>query len=399
MLNVREPLIVDDSLTRYEYHTVVPYSSTSYNNNDEIRIPLHQQDVLTLPSESRLYVEGTLSCDPTKTIPANEGLSSNAVPFLFSELRYELNGIEIDRVRNPGMTSLLKGLVSFTSTEQDRLKNTSWSIQNSNNKDFSFCVPLKNLLGFAEDYCKVLINVKQELILLRSRTNTDALVDSAGNLDLAINIKHIHWQIPFISVCDQNRLQILKVLQSNTPLKIPFRTWQLYEYPNLPTNTNVISWPVRLASSSEKPRFIILGLQEDRDSLKKSKAKFDSCNVRNIRLHVGSETFPYSPLQVNFSKNNFSVLYENFINFRKQYYQGSDASMLPAIGPDVFSSSYPLWVIDCSRQSEVVKTGGVDIRLDIDASKNFAANTSAYCLILNDSLIEYVPFSGIVRNL
>lgn len=60
ILNVEESILDDESITRYEFHTLLPYSSTSVNNNDEIRIPLHQQDILTLPCESRIYIEGTL---------------------------------------------------------------------------------------------------------------------------------------------------------------------------------------------------------------------------------------------------------------------------------------------------------------------------------------------------
>jgi len=34
---------------------------------------------------------------------------------------------------------------------------------------FNFSVPLKNLLGFAEDYKKVLLNCKHELVLMLTK--------------------------------------------------------------------------------------------------------------------------------------------------------------------------------------------------------------------------------------
>ena len=47
----------DDSIVGLAYHTHLPYTSTTYNSNDEIRIPINQQDVYTLPCESYLHIK------------------------------------------------------------------------------------------------------------------------------------------------------------------------------------------------------------------------------------------------------------------------------------------------------------------------------------------------------
>jgi len=39
-------------------------------------------------------------------------LGNNCVAFIFDEIRYELNGVEIDRNRNVGITSTLKNYVT-----------------------------------------------------------------------------------------------------------------------------------------------------------------------------------------------------------------------------------------------------------------------------------------------
>lgn len=398
ILNVQEPLVVDESLTRYEYHSILPYSSVSLGNNDEIRIPIHQQDVLTLPCESRLYIEGTMAVAEGRALGENEGLVDYAMGHLFSEISYEMNGIIVDRCRNPGITGVLKGVVSFSEVDKNNLPNSSGIVEEHNFMDFNFCVPLKMLLGFAEDYKKVLVNVKQELVLLRSRSNNNALLDSTGDKRLTLTLNTIQWQVPFVSVSDSNRLHFLKLLQQNIPIQVGFRTWQLYEYPNLPSNSTSVTWPVRMASATERPRFVIVAFQTNRtDVITRDASKFDRANVRSVRLHVGSESYPYTPLQTNFAKRQFATLYENYSSFRKQYYHEETAASL--LTPLEFFDSYPIWVIDCSRQNEVVKTGSVDIRVAIDASENFPAQTTAYCLIFSDSLIEYVPFTGIVRQL
>lgn len=399
ILNLTAPLLEDESLTRYEYHNVIPYSSNVFNPNDEIRIVLQQQDIITLPSQSRLYIEGTLK--KTENLPFNieDGLDDNAMSHLFSEIRFELNGIVIDRVRNPGITSLLKGLVSFTTKDEANLENSSFKIQDKQNENFCFCIPLKMILGFAEDYRKVLFNVKQELILVHARSENNAILDTAGNKQITLSLNTVQWQVPFVSVNDQYRLNFLNLIQKNIPIEISFRTWKLYEYPNLSEATSSISWPVKLTSSQEKPRFVIVGFQTERkDNIRKSSSAFDHCNIRQMRLFIGSECYPYVPLTADFSKNQTAVLYENFINFNKNYYHDRVDDSSPTISREKFIDKYPIWVIDCSRQNEIVKSGSVDIRLDIDAKENFPANTNAYCLIISDSLVEYVPFTGIVRQ-
>lgn len=401
ILNLLEPVVEDDSISRFEYHNVLPYSSTSLNNNDEIRIPLHQQDVLTLPSESRIFLQGTLEKAATATYGANDGLCNNAMAHLFSEIRYELNGIVIDRVRNPGITSLLKGIPSFNNQEIIRLSNSSFRIEDKTAKEFTYCLPLKLLLGFAEDYKKVLLNVKQELVLIRSRTNNNSLIDGTGTLKMELSLKTIQWQVPFVNVNDTYRLQMITLLQKNIPIHISFRGWETYEYPSIPSTTSSINWPIRMTSNQEKPRFVIIGFQAARSEvLKADSSVFDHCDVRNIRLFIGCESYPYTPLDAKFTQKQIATLYENFVSFRKQYYALNDFEIgQTSLTTAEFLSKYPIWVIDCSRQSEVVKGGAVDVRVEIDALKNFPENTSAYCVVINDRLIEYVPFSGIVRQL
>ena len=45
------------SYTHLDVYKRQPYASTRYGNNDEIRIPIQQQDIFTLPAESFLYIE------------------------------------------------------------------------------------------------------------------------------------------------------------------------------------------------------------------------------------------------------------------------------------------------------------------------------------------------------
>ncbi|XP_011873689.1 PREDICTED: uncharacterized protein LOC105565256, partial [Vollenhovia emeryi] len=154
ILNINEEPIFDERIVKIETHSYNPFANTTFGHSDEIRIPIQQQDLYTLPHESFLYIEGKLT-----TANQIEGsdvvLGNNCVAFMFDEIRYELDGVEIDRARNVGITSTLKTYVSSSFDKIMSLKNAGWDVSNNGTGDFNFCVPLSMLLGFCEDYQRV----------------------------------------------------------------------------------------------------------------------------------------------------------------------------------------------------------------------------------------------------
>jgi len=85
-----------------------------------------------------------------------------------------------------------------------------------------------------------------------------------------------------------------------------------------------------------------------------------------------------------------------YAHFRKAYY-GYDCyeTLLTVI---TFLTNGPFVVIDCSRQNESIKSTTVDVRIEFDC-KDVPANTTAYCLILHDRVVEYCPLSNVVRKI
>lgn len=304
-----------------------------------------------------------------------------------------------DRLRNPGVSTQLKFKPLHTDDDEVRLSNSSIVRPHSRTSEtFNFTIPLKDIFGFCEDYKKVMINVKQEIVLVRSQTDTNAYEDIDGDKGISVKLTSVQWHIPFVTVNDSARLFFLNVLQKSIPLRMAYRTQHLYEYPNVPHATDTFTWPVRLSTMTEKPRFVIVAFQTKRhDQLKANASEFDNCNVKRIRLDLGTETYPYTPLDINWTTKKISVLYDNFMSLRKSYY-GTDTTSC-AVTAATYLAKYPFWVFDCSRQSETVTQGAVDVRLEIQASANFPASTTAFCLIISDCLVEYIPYSGLVRQI
>nr|CAH7767386.1 unnamed protein product [Callosobruchus chinensis] len=201
ILNIGEHIITDNSIVSCELHSHPPYANTTFNKADEILIPIQTQDIYTLPSKSYLYIEGKL-VDTTLKPSVTLQLCNNFLAHLFDEVRYEVAGVVVDRVRNPGITSTLKGLVSFTNNECDRYHHAGWNhLEDLKLTDtqgfFSVNVPLKYLMGFFEDFTKILVNIRQELVLLRSSTDLNAYTTTKQEEKGQIELHRVLWKIPY----------------------------------------------------------------------------------------------------------------------------------------------------------------------------------------------------------
>jgi len=82
---------------------------------------------------------------------------------MFDEIRYELNDVEIDRNRNVRIISTIKNYVLMMYDKALIAVNAEWNIR-SDTKEGYFC---GSLLGFCEDYKRVVVNARHELILIR----------------------------------------------------------------------------------------------------------------------------------------------------------------------------------------------------------------------------------------
>lgn len=391
IINVLQKPRIDSSIIKKEYHSYTSYLQ-SFKNNDEIRIAIQNQDLYVLPNESLLYIEGLATKEDGNAF-ASLNLLNNCMAHLFDEIRYELNGVEIDRTRHLGIATEFKNYVSLSKSESDNLLNAGWSPLSTDdlklaNGYFNFCVPLKLLLGFAEDFNKIIVNSKHELILLRSKDDKQVLKSIISTDKVKLSILNITWKVPHVQLADTYKLQMLKTINSRRPLNIAFRSWDMYYYPSLPQSTTVL-WNVKLANENERPRFILLGFRNNYN-------KFQHCDLTDIKVHLNSDTYPYDDLNLHFDRNRFALLYEMYFKFQQSYYSRDPQ---PLLTPENFKTIAPIIVIDVTHQNESVKTGPIDIRIELKTLTNVPANTSAYCLIIHDKMFEYIPLTNEIRKL
>ncbi|XP_044588827.1 uncharacterized protein LOC123268009 [Cotesia glomerata] len=277
ILNIQRPIIFDDSIAHCEVHAHQPYASSTLNNNDEVRITIQNQNLCILPSKSVLHITGKFTKNDNTAVADTTKFVNMGIAHMIKEFRLMINGVEMDRNNNVGITSLMKGYLSISPNQLSTLENAGWLMDNEvkftdNAGNFDFIIPLNILSGFAEDYLKVLMNVQLEIILTISNT-------------------------------DKEKIQILNYIASDPAIPISFRTWELYKYPLLPATSKHI-WAVKTSTQLEKPRYVVLGFQTARkNDARKDASKFDHCNLRNIKLFLNSQSYPYGDLNLDIPHN------------------------------------------------------------------------------------------------
>ena len=86
-------------------------------------------------------------------------------------------------------------LVHLVIVSSDRtVWNADWDAQTTAGY-FNFCVSLYVLLGFCEDYKRVVINARHELILIRARNDNNCLTGDPA-VEPTLELFKVQWRMP-----------------------------------------------------------------------------------------------------------------------------------------------------------------------------------------------------------
>lgn len=399
ILNVRENITFDDSIHRIENHVYKPYGQSVFGYNDSVSIVIQNENSYLLPSESRIFIEGKLT-NSEKKKPTDIDLNKNCMLFLFSELQYRINNEVIDHVRNPGITTLLKGIASFTPDHSNTLLNAGWgSTENLKNLvddkgHFNFCVPLKLIFGFCEDYKKIILNARHELVLIRNRNDVSSLISNKPGTEAQIVLEKIWWEMPHVHVSDKMQIPLWNILKNDMSLRLAFRHWDLVE--SVAPEINFWSWQIKFTTSLETARYVILGFQIDRNKYEKDSSSFDLIDITNLKVYLNSTRFPEEKFLCDFETKTLAQAYDLYSRFQTSYYMHHGLSK-PLLSPIEFHKN-PIFVIDCSHQNESLKSSIIDMKIEIETKKPFKSNTLAYCLVIHDVIIDMNPTTNHVMK-
>lgn len=411
VLNVTGEPFNDTTIQKYEFHNYQPYVPGNVGYNDEIRIAIQDLDAYTLPCNSYLEIVGKLRQSDGKKVTKLKFIN-NAIAFLFRELRYELNGIVIDSVRNVGLASTMKNYVSLNRNESVAMENAGWFLDvekktgNSTTREsilvdaegnFNICYPLRQLSGYFEDFQRIIVNVKQELVIIRSSNDKDAVIAVDDTEEPKVELSKVTWCVPHVTPSLTEQVRINTIIAQGMDLPIKFRSWELVEYPSVPETTRH-TWSVKTSNKVETPRHVLVAFQDSkRGTLTKDMSTFDHCTLRNIKVFLNTERFPYTDLNIDFTTNNYAKLYEMYSNFRESYYHLKHNE--PILSPVQFANTAPIVHIDCSRQREILQPGAILLRIEWETKDAMKSGVSAYALILHEKEFSYNPLTKIVQQL
>lgn len=398
--DIYQRLTNDDSIIRVDSRTYLPFIK-SFENNDTIEIAINRPDVWLLMYESAVIIKGTLE----KTNGAGTvQLVNNAGAFLFDSISYELSGVEMDSVREPGIVTSVRSFLCYEPNENREMGIAGWTYPNQPvlNADgsFYFRIPLKHLLNIFNDY-QMAICGKQLIRFVRARNDNNAMKISAGvgegvgTTKGKITIHSIELRVKHVYPNDVLKMELLESIKIDRPLLIAFRRWELSLLPSLTVGSTKEIWNVKTTSVVNYPRYVICCFQTDRkDNVLRDSGYFDNLNISDVRLLMNGEFFPQEQMRLDFNQNDYAEAHYNYSNFGISYMNRKKSVVLDY---EQFKSR-SIFVIDCSRRDETFKNSTIDIKLEIESRIGFPASTTCYCIICHDAIMEYLPLSEVVKR-
>ena len=255
-------------------------------------------------------------------------------------------------------------------------------IDNSDPKgSFSFIIPLKHIFGFCEDYDEVVYGFKHNLTL--TRTNDHKAIFRANGVDTGkITLSKLTWLMPHVGPADEDKVELYKIIERKEKSPGGYRMIQCTNA-SIP-QTNSFSWRLGVKSSPEVPRFIIVGFQID-----KNPSIFDNLNVRNIHAILNSNRYPILDYNLSFPAHKISRAYGDVSDFISKFFNMNELVSNPNFTSSEYTTLYPLFLFDVSKQSEKLKYYTTDIPIKMEFNENVPAGTEAFAVILSDRLINF----------
>ena len=243
--DITEPFVCDESIQSLQYFEFTPHTFANCNTVDHpMKIYINAQDVYTLPSKSYINIKGQLRRNDNDNpyAAADEvALINNVMMYHFTEVKYDLDSTNIEKLSSPGQITFL-----FVYLSQLDDFGTSAGLKYCWNKDittrassvefaasvgapvaghtparsaeynagfaarkgllsssnpighFSINIPLSHIFGFAE-YTKIIYGQKHTPTLTRG-ADTQAIYRANGVPDGKVDITSITWHMPQIQL-------------------------------------------------------------------------------------------------------------------------------------------------------------------------------------------------------
>lgn len=440
-LNILDPIIYDENVESLQYSEHTPQSQNNLDNpGGIIQIDINATDAYLLPAKSFIQIKGQLvRNDNNNPYDANEeiALVNNAMMYLFENITYTIGATVVETITSPGQITSMLGYLSYpddfntcaglmscwckdTTNNANSAKYTNSTAvaavaagaavpaiaaghftprENPNYNQgfsarrallmsadprgtFSFLIPFDHVFGFGS-YSKVIYNIKHSLKFTRRSSDNLAIHSAGGVTDGKIKLTSIAWRVPQIKPKLEKLMELRDIIESKTIIPVGFQARTTDS--TVVSETRDFTWRTNVISGVEKPRWIVVGFQTNKnETQQQNPAVFDNLNLTSASARLNTENYPNEDLTINFPTNNYTLLYEMFDNFKKEYYGFNSLVGGTQANFSAFRNLYPIIVFDVRHQNEKIAVGIIDMQLKFKFQNVVPANTMAYVTIISD---------------
>ena len=412
ILDFQEKYAESDAIKSYEYYEYQPTSGSNLNISGNINIHIENQDEFFHPRRSYLLVEGNLLPTAGGVYAGNAAaaLANNGVMHLFSNVKYELAGQEVESVNNPGIAGVLMGISKFPYDyangagmiqcwspqihdamlgERGFARRQEYIIGKSLPRgSFSFAVDLENIFGFCEDYDKVIYGMRHRLTLVR-KSNDDAIQRAAAAGAGKIVLTKVAWVMPRVHPNDVKKFSLYKTIESKVVLDAAFRMRQCSSA-EIPPNTQAFDWRLGVRTAPEKPRHLLIAFQKERSGDQtKNPSQFDHLSATEVSVVLNDTKYPARDVVADFPKHSYVEYYKMFTEFTRDYYGLYALTVSNFVDIVTYKEEFPIFYIDVSKQSERISQSIVDIKVKMRFAANVGHNVVAHALLISDRRLKF----------
>ena len=397
----------------YTYQTFYPENNSSLNTYDDTRFRLNNQETNFHFHEGYFLIKGQILKNDGNAIDenANVTLCNNGVSYIFRNVAWSINGIDVENVNYTGqvgtMMKFIKsngdqrytdGLSECWSPDTDNTKAATnkgrearkhWMVTAPSTKGyFCFALKLRDLFGLAENV-KFIHRVSHEFKLMR-QADYFAL-NKDGNDEYKIDIKSITMHLPIVTLKDNALLKYKENILNNVPQEITYlrRYATMMQIPSAIVNH---TWTVQTMPFNQRAKYMIIGFQIDGKMDQTSNyGLFQNANIQKMTASINQVQIPQYDYEVNFGLNDFYPYYKYMEDLKSNFFQISDQIQQIGINPASFKDLTTFYCFDLTKREHEYIGGTVDIKINMQFRTATVEHTSCFALLLNEQELNIHP--------
>jgi hypothetical protein len=228
----------------------------------------------------------------------------------------------------------------------------------------TLCVPLYHFFQGVTTYDKLLCNLDIDLSFMRSSAGIGRLTYSqVAGTSMLYTTKSIYWCIPYYRLSLEGMGKIVKQISSKDEHKIVCLT-RFMASPS--TAFSSTSFNYDLGSKANIPRYIIVGAKWDTvgaanqvDQITVNRGLFTHGFITDMYITIGSERYPFQPMNCDFPNNKYAVPYQMFRDLC------SACRVSPSMDYVDFRDRFPLFCFDLTSRASMLDTNTTSLSVQI----------------------------------